>query len=148
MDQDPDVLDILFERASVQNPNILPLVVDVLDPSPERGWAQEERLGLFQRGPADMVLALALSHHLAISGNIPLPSIMEWLARIARAGIIEYVPKDDPALQTMLQWRDDIYSGYSQPAFEAAVREHFVVSEQCGIPGSGRVLYSVVRRGN
>ena len=148
MDQDPDVLDILYDRASVQYPNILPLVVDVLDPSPERGWAQAERRGMLERGPADMVLALALTHHLAISGNIPLPNIMAWLARIARAGIVEYVPKNDPALQTMLRWRDDIYSSYSQPAFEAAVREQFAVIEQCEIPGSGRVLYSVVRRGD
>ena len=93
-------------------------------------------------------MALALSQHLAISGYIPLPNIMVWLARIARAGVFEYVPRDDPALQTMLRWRDPIYSSYFQPAFEAAVRKYLVAIEQRAIPGSGRVLCSVVRRGD
>ena len=146
MDQDPDVIDILFERARAIDANVLPLVVDVLDPSPERGWAQVERRGILERGPADMVLALALTHHLAVAGNIPLPSIMTWLAKVGKAAIIEFVPKDDPAFQSMLRWREDIYSSYSRQAFEEAMNQHFEIAEQCDVSSSGRILYSVIRR--
>ena len=139
-------MGILYRESQTRQANVLPLVVDILDPSPGRGWAQEERAGLLQRGPADMVLALALVHHLAISGNIPLSKIAFWLSRIARTAIIEFVPKDDPALRRLLRWRQDIYTNYSQPSFESALREHFQIIEQRLLPGSGRILYSIARK--
>ena len=76
MDSDVDAVGQLYQRSGGQNGKILPLVVDFLDPSPERGWAQRERRGLLQRGAPDMVLALALTHHLAISGGVPLRNII------------------------------------------------------------------------
>ena len=145
LDGDPGAVVSLYRKAREGHSNILPLVIDLLDPSPERGWAQEERRGIVQRGPADMVLVLALVHHLAITGNVPLGNIMAWLAKIARGGIVEFVPKEDPALQRLLHRRRDIYTDYSQSSFEQALHEHFQVTEQCSLPGSGRVLYSFVR---
>ena len=144
MDQDPDVIDILFHRANSQNANVLPLVIDVLDPSPERGWAQIERRGFLERGPADMVLALALTHHLAVAGNIPLSGIMNWLTKVGRAAIIEFVPKEDPTFQSMLRWREDIYCDYTRQAFEEAIERHFEIVDKCNIPDSNRILYSVI----
>ena len=148
LDGDPYTVASLYQRVRESHPNVLPLVMDLVDPSPDRGWAQEERRGILQRGPADMVLALALVHHLAISGNIPLTRIMAWLSQITRAGIIEFVPKEDPALQRLLRWRGDVYGDYTQESFERALQEHFQLTGQCSLPDSGRVLYSFIRSGN
>jgi len=145
MDSDPDAVDVLYRHARDTTANVLPLVMDLLDPSPDRGWAQAERPGLSQRGPADMALCLALVHHLAIAGNVPLRRVVAWLAQAARSGIIEFVPKEDPGARALLRWRRDVYPNYSQAAFEAALRERFQITGQCALPGSGRVLYSLAQ---
>ena len=112
-----------------------------MNPSPSQGWAQEERRGLGERGAADFALCLALVHHLAISGNVPLGRIVRWLSTIAEAGVVEFVPKSDPMVQTLLRTREDVYEGYTQAAFERALGQHFQISEVGALPKSGRILY-------
>ncbi len=75
---------------------VLPIWVDVSNPSPSLGWNHSERLSLEQRGPADLISALALVHHLAISNNLPLTHISEWMANIGRWAVVEFVPKMTP----------------------------------------------------
>ena len=87
---------------------LLPLMLDLGNPSPALGWASEERASLEQRGPADVVLALALVHHLAIGNNVPLPNVAEFFARLGRHLVIEFVPKSDSQVQRMLSSRTDI----------------------------------------
>ena len=84
---------------------LLPLVSDLANPSPAIGWANGERMTLDERGPADLVLALALMHHLAIGNNVPLGRIADYFARIARRAIVEFVPKSDPMVQQMMAGR-------------------------------------------
>ncbi len=61
---------------------VLPLVSDLTNPSPGLGWAGEERKSLAGRGPVDLILAVALVHHLAIGNNVPLPHIARFFARL------------------------------------------------------------------
>ena len=98
------------------------------------------------RGAADFALCLALVHHLAISGNVPLRRIAEWLSTITEAGVVEFVPKSDPMVQTLLRTRQDVYSDYTQAAFEEALREHFEIAEVACLPKSERVLYMLSRK--
>ncbi len=135
----------LYERAEAKE-NVLPLVEDLLNPSPGQGWAHSERQSLESRGPADFALSLALVHHLAIAGNVPLTKIAEWLASVTRAGVVEFIPKADPMVQTLLRNRRDVFGDYSQEAFEAALGRHFQVQESVNIPASQRVLYRIERR--
>ena len=95
--------------------HLLPLLLDLTNPSARSGWAHEERESFADRGPADLVLALALVHHLAIAHNLPLPRIAEFFARIARALVIEFVPKADSQLQRMLATREDIFDDTPAP---------------------------------
>ena len=141
MDSDEAAVGALYERIDRQYANILPLAIDLLNPSPSQGWAQRERRALGDRGPADFALCLALVHHLAISGNVPLQRIVEWLSTITEAGVVEFVPKSDPMVQTLLRTREDVYKGYTQAAFEEALREHFQITDVARLPNSGRVLY-------
>jgi hypothetical protein len=126
--------------------HLLPLVADLTNPSTGLGWAGTERLSLEQRGPADLVLALALVHHLAVGNNVPLANISEWLARIARGLVIEFVPKSDSQVQRMLASREDIFDEYSPAGFEAAFARHFIVEAKEPIAGTQRVLYQMRRR--
>ena len=66
---------------STEQDDILPLVLDLTNPSPGIGWENQERMSLIERGPADSAMALALIHHLAISNNLPFSKIAQFLSR-------------------------------------------------------------------
>lgn len=121
--------------------HILPLVMDLTNPSPALGWAERERDSLRQRGPADTVLALALIHHLAIANNVPLPNIAEYFAQLGRDLIIEFVPKVDSQTQKLLAAREDIFTDYTQDKFEQAFKVHYRLIEKRPVKGSKRTLY-------
>jgi hypothetical protein len=125
---------------------ILPLVMDMANPSPRLGWALEERRSIVDRGPADVGLALALVHHLAIGRNVPLPMLAAFLARLARLLIIEFVPKDDPMTRRLLAARRDVFPDYTLDAFRAAFAERFQVRAEASIEESLRTLFLLERR--
>jgi hypothetical protein len=121
--------------------SVLPLVMDLTNPSPSLGWALEERRSLLERGPADVVMGLALVHHLAIGSNLPLPRISALLARAGRRLIIEFVPKDDPMTQRLLAARPDIFPGYTLKAFRAAFAADFRLIEETPVEDSLRTIF-------
>jgi hypothetical protein len=121
--------------------SLLPLVLDLTNPSPALGWSSEERDSFMNRGPVDTVLALALIHHLAISNNVPLPHIAAFFAKICRHLIIEFVPKEDSQVQKLLASRKDIFPGYTLEGFEQAFRGLFEVRERIAVPESHRTLF-------
>jgi hypothetical protein len=121
--------------------SILPLVIDLTNPSPGIGWENKERMSLKERGPADAVLALALVHHLAISNNVPLSRIAGFLSDICHWLIIEYVPKTDSQVQRLLATREDIFPNYTRQAFEQEFRRYFTIDDSADIRESQRTLY-------
>ena len=126
--------------------NILPLVIDLTNPSSGIGWANTERMSLKERGPADAVLALALVHHLAISNNVPFSKIAGFISNICHWLIIEFVPKTDSQVQRLLATREDIFPDYTQEAFEKEFGRLFNVTDTAPIEDSQRTLYLMQRR--
>jgi len=146
-DADPVVVELNYRQVrDRRETGILPLQLDLMNPSPAVGWAHEERLSLEARGPADAVLALALIHHLAIANNVPLARIAEAFARLGRALVIEFVPKADSQVEHLLRNRVDIFPGYTQDGFEREFGLHYVVAERARIGDSQRWLYLLRRR--
>lgn len=131
---------------SANETRILPLVIDLTNPSPAIGWANRERSSWADRGPADAVLALALAHHLAIGNNLPFARIAEFLGMLGTHLIIEFVPKDDSQVQRLLANREDVFSEYSRSHFERAFGERFAIRRSIPIRDSGRVMYLMRRR--
>jgi hypothetical protein len=124
---------------------ILPLVNDLLVPSTSSGWAGAERQSLIERGPADALLALAVVHHIAFSGNIALPRIADWFARLGRAGIVEFIPPDDPQVRRLTAARPEATHASDREAFERAFSRRFTISARRPVPETGRVLYLMRR---
>ena len=125
--------------------NILPLVIDLTNPSPGIGWENKERMSLKERGPADAVLALALVHHLAISNNVPLSKIAGFLSDIGHCLIVEFIPKTDSQVQRLLATREDIFPDYTRQAFEQEFSRHFTIVDYADIRESQRTLYLMRR---
>ena len=122
--------------------HLLPLCLDLTNPSPGIGWENEERPPFLYRGPADTVLALALVHHLAISNNVPLDRLAAFFGKVcSRALIIEFVPKKDSQVQRLLTTRDDIFTDYTETAFEKEFNTHFIIEKVSRIKDSERTLY-------
>lgn len=126
--------------------NLLPLVLDLTNPSPAIGWANQERDSLPDRRTPDLVLALALVHHLAISNNLPLTMIAEYFSSLSPWLAIEFVPKEDSQVQRLLATREDIFPDYHIPGFEQAFGMHYEIKSSLEIPGTSRRLYLLQRK--
>jgi ribosomal protein L11 methylase PrmA len=141
-DYDPAAVEQNYRQVRARGETgLLPLQMDVMNPSPACGWAHEERLSLEARGPADVLMALALVHHLAISNNVPLPRVADAFARLGRSLLVEFVPKDDSQVVRLLRNRPDIFPDYTQEGFEAAFARRFTVVERHRVGDSRRWLY-------
>jgi ribosomal protein L11 methylase PrmA len=125
---------------------MLPLIVDLTNPSPALGWAHNERSSLLERGPVDLVMGLALIHHLAISNNVPLSRICEFFSRCAKYAIIEFVPKEDSQVQKLLASRKDVFPGYTREGFEASCQQFFTIERAVPVSDSQRVVYLLKRK--
>ncbi len=131
---------------SKKESNLLPLLLDLTNPSPGLGWANTERDAFNQRGPVDTAMALALIHHLAISNNLPLGHIAQFFSQIANSLIIEFVPKSDSQVKRLLSTREDIFPNYIQPVFEHEFGKYFHIKASASVQGSDRTLYALVKK--
>ena len=141
IDGDHAAVERHYRRVRTQNRFILPLVMDLANPSPARGWAHTERMSLADRGPADVVLALALIHHLVLGTGVPLRSVAEWLRSLTRFAIVEFVPPDDEQALRLVAGRREPSHPYSDAEFRRAFGAEFEFRESYPLSGSGRVLH-------
>lgn len=140
-DIDLSALEAGHKRAQEQNLNFQALYFNAMNPSPNLGWRQNERLGLQERKNADLLLALAFIHHLVIGKNALLPDVIEWLVKLAPYGIIEFVPKSDPMIVRMLKTRADIFSDYSLENMITSLEKHASILQRHTSSQSGRELF-------
>jgi hypothetical protein len=145
-DSDPAAIERSYlEAKRRRETRLLPLLLDLTNPSPSIGWDLRERDSILVRGPADAVMALALMHHLTISNNVPFESLARFLTRLGRWLIIEFVPKEDPQAQKLLVWREDIFGDYARETFETVFGRHYRIRESLEVTATGRRLYLMER---
>ena len=148
-DIDPAAVEQNYQQVKAKNEqNIIPLVLDLTNPSPSIGWNNRERDSFLDRAPADMVFALALIHHLAISNNVPLPQLADFFADAGRWLVIEFVPKSDSQVQKLLSSRKDIFTNYTRESFEEAFSGRFYIHEKVAVEESERFLYLMEKNKN
>lgn len=141
-DIDPLAVEKNFlTREQASDNYLLPLVQDLTNASPSLGWAHSERQSLEGRGPADLCMALAIVHHLAIGNNLPLEMIAKFFSSLGKHMIIEFIPKDDSKVKILLKSRPDIFPNYSKVGFEKAMSQYFKIEASESIKGSKRTLY-------
>lgn len=141
-DADSACIDKLYNDCRRQAvTNVLPLCVDITHPSPAIGWDNAERTSFTERAKADITMALAMVHHLAIGKNVALHQIASSLSRCSPWLIVEFVPKSDPKVQLLLKDRSDIFSDYTEAGFLEAFGQHFAVLQRVVVGGTERVLF-------
>lgn len=149
IDNDPQVVERVFQRASADKLNILPLVVDIASPTPARGWMNRELPSFLDRatGAFDQVLAMAVIHHLLATNGIPLLDVVDLLARLTRRSVaLEFVPPTDPLFRQIARGRDYLYEKLTQATFEAALGSRFEIVRAQPLPSGDRVGYVLRKR--
>lgn len=126
--------------------NLYPLIIDLSNPSPSIGVNNAERDSFLKRTKVDLVLALALIHHLAIGRNIPFESIAKMFSGLGEYLIIEFVPKEDEKIQLMLNQKKDVYHWYNEENFKTAFNQLFTIVENHNVGNSNRNLYLMMKR--
>jgi hypothetical protein len=142
MDVDHLAVNRLFNALKSEGvQNVLPLIMDLADPSPDLGWRNLERKQLSARGKPQLVLCLALIHHVVIGANIPLAEFLQWLRDLGADLVIEFVSRQDPMVKTLLRNREDQYVDYDQGVFERELAARFAVARREALGSGTRVLY-------
>jgi SAM-dependent methyltransferase len=148
-DADQGPVELLYRALRDEgNEKILPLAANAADPSPALGWRCVERKRLEDRGKPDLVLALALVHHISIAANVPLKEVVDWFASLGGSIVIEFPTRDDPMVKKLLApKREGLHPDYDREFFERCLNEAFEV-ERSEVSKSGtRVLYFARPRG-
>jgi len=141
-DLDPGAVELNYREVKMdERSNILPLIMDITNPSPGLGWLNKERKSLCGRGPANLVMALALVHHLAIGHNLPLGHIADCFSRLAKWLVVEFVPKSDSQVQRMLASREDIFPNYARDDFETAFASRYHLRRSARVEHTERTIY-------
>ena len=147
LDFDPAAVEVNYLKIKEKNlKNVLPLVMDLSNPTPSLGWAGEERYSLLDRGPADVLLVLALIHHLVFSHNLTFSKIASFLASAGKVAVIEFVPPHDPQSRKLMRGREEVFNWYNQESFEKEFSRFFKIIERYKIEGSDRILYLMERK--
>lgn len=145
VDGDPYAVNQLYKKAKQDSVSLIhPLIVNLTNPSAALGWNNEEHLSFLKRTKVDLVLALALIHHLCIGKNISFLQVAELFHTVGQFLIIEFVPKTDEKVQLMLSYKKDIYGDYTEEKFVKDFSAFFKIKEK-QIITSGRTLYFMER---
>ena len=142
MDADHLAIETLYRALKAEKAaNILPLVVNVTDPSPNLGWRNMERKRIDERGRPDLILALALIHHVVISGNIPMAEFVQWLRDLGGELVIEFVTRKDPMIVRLLRNKEDHYADYNEDVFERELGARFQIVKRQPLGSGTRIMY-------
>lgn len=141
-DIDPIAVEKNYRSSKYNKENfLLPLLLDLTNPSSNIGWGNNERVVIERRGQADLCMALALVHHLAIGNNVPFIKIAEFFSKLCNNLIVEFIPKEDSKVQELLLNRKDVFSDYTQENFEKSFSKYFSIQKSIRIEKSLRTLY-------
>ena len=126
VDGDGRVVDTLYQSLRADGPaNVLPLVMNLADPSAGIGWLGRERKAFWDRGRPDLILCLALVHHLTITANIPVTEWIQWLSEFGADLVIEFVHPADPMARRLLRNKEGDHQDYDKEVFQAVLARIF-----------------------
>lgn len=144
VDSDWNCIDRLYHE---HVPNVLPLCVDLANPTPAGGFANAERAAFTDRATADLVTALALVHHLALGNNIPFNLIAGYLSRLTKKYlIVEFIPLSDEKAAALVSRKVTAPHRYDIESFESSFSQDFRMERKDTISGSRRILYLLSKR--
>lgn len=142
IDSDPIAVELNYRKNKKNKlSNIISLVIDINNSSPNIGWSNEERLSLLNRKPVDTALVLAITHHLTLGNNVPFGKIAQYLSTLCTTVIIEFASKKDSKVIQLLDRNEVRKNYYSREIFEEKFSKYFKILSKTKVQGSLRTIY-------
>ncbi len=142
LDGDHDAIEQLYLRErETKSSNILPMVMNLANISPNQGWGRKERLALDSRKTPDLVLCLALIHHMRISANIPNIYFLKWLRSLEASVVLEFVDRSDEMVIKLLTNKKEQYNDYNAEQFEKECRLFFNIEDRLKLKSGKREVF-------
>lgn len=148
-DQDAGVIGALYERARNAGLSVLPIIQDLGRPTPPHGWRNREYASFLDRarGQFDLVLALAVLHHILVTDGAPLADALDLFAELTTEHVLlEYVDPKDNHFRALLRGRETIHEYLTRERFEAQVAERFSVARVAEVKAGLRWIYLLKKR--
>jgi SAM-dependent methyltransferase len=146
IDYDPVVVGQVWRRARAEKLDILPLVVNLARPTASTGWRNRECPSFLERarGSFDVVLMLAVVHHMLVTERVPLNDILKLAAELTNdLLVVEFVAPEDAMFQRLVRGREELHQGLTHEVFESACRRHFEIVRSQHLEGATRWLYAL-----
>jgi FkbM family methyltransferase len=147
LERDADAADRIARMSAANGLNIQTIHADLARPTPAVGWENRESSALLPRleEQFEMVMLLAVIHHLVLLEQIPLRAIVELCHRLTKKFVIvEWVPATDPMFVSLMRGRDALYGGLTERDLVAACEGLFSMVRTETL-GNGRILYLLER---
>jgi len=143
LDDDVQALDALYRRTRDSGLPIQCLHANFARPSPATGWRLDETLSLPARlqGQFDLVLMLAVVHHLLVSERVPIDELMAAVAQCCTGTLVlEFVPRSDPRFIEIAGRNLPLYAHWSLEALLRAAAPYFSLSHREAISEHRQLL--------
>jgi hypothetical protein len=146
VDSDAGAIDGMYRRLrETRSAAIVPLVIDVADPSPDRGWRGLERRSLAARSAPDLATWLAVVHHICLAGEVPVAGFLDLVADTSPHAVVEFVDPDDSMSRRLMATRKMQRDDYTRESFLAAAGDRFVIEKSMAVSPT-RDLFHLRRR--
>jgi len=143
LDADHDAIQALYFSHAGQD-RIYPVFARLDDIHGGRGWAGQEHSGLMQRlgRCADLVMLLAIVHHLTIAAAVYLDQVARFAAACTRRWlIVEFLAPTDPQVKLLsMQRRRNAEEFSLDRQREAFITAGFQIRQEIWLPNSHRVI--------
>ncbi len=147
LDGDHDAVQQLYLKEKTEKDSkIISAVMNLANISPNHGWAGQERAALDNRRKPDLVLVLALIHHMRISSNIPTSLFLSWLRGLDAEIVIEFVTRKDEMVVKLLAHKSEQYLDYNVEQFASECEELFQISDRQILKGGKREIFHLIPR--
>lgn len=122
IDIDESSINSLYDYTKKTKCNILPLILDFCRPTPPHGLVNSYQDAI-TRLRAEMVFALAVTHHLVFKRNLSFEAIAKQLSEFTEKWlIVEFVPADDIHVS---KWIGDQHAWYTIENFIEALKKYY-----------------------
>ena len=135
--------NLYLSEKNKTNSNILPLIIDISNISPSQGFAGKERKGFDKRGKPDLIICLALIHHIRITSNIPNSIFIKYLRSLNSDVIIEFVDRQDEMVKKLLTNKKEKYADYNRDQFIYEIKQYFTIIDRQPLKTNKRELFFI-----
>jgi SAM-dependent methyltransferase len=143
LERDAAAAESLYRMSRKSRLSIQTIHADLARPTPAVGWENHETSTLLHRleAQSDLVLMLAVIHHLILMEQIPIRSIIDLAYRLTwRYLVVEWVPVTDPMFQSLMRGRDTLYGSLTEDDLLIACQGRFHTLRRQPLE-NGRILF-------